>query len=136
MEPGYKGPDSPDPLIFAVPAIARLSLSTFFLFSNQLQPQPSARLRLRKISGLAINHRTPYDVFSRADKIWRETRGSKLFEGSYLSQYPSIWANQRLGLATCTCTHLANHINTSLTKISHGRGENTSALSFTVLLPV
>ena len=36
-----------------------------------------------------------------------------------MSQSPSIWANQRLGLATIT--HLANHINTSLTKIKHCR---------------
>ena len=36
-----------------------------------------------------------------------------------MSQLPSTWANQRLGLATVT--HLANHINTSLTKISHRR---------------
>ena len=36
-----------------------------------------------------------------------------------MSQLPSTWANQRLGLATVT--HLANHINTSLTKISHHR---------------
>jgi hypothetical protein len=36
-----------------------------------------------------------------------------------MSQSPSTWANQRLGLATVT--HLANHINTSLTKIKHNR---------------
>lgn len=49
----------------------------------------------------------------------------KLFEGSYLSQYyPSIWANQLLGLATCT--YLVNHINTSLTKISSNCADNTS----------
>ena len=63
----------------------------------------------------AIIHRTPYDVFGKADKIWKETHGSQLFSGSYLSSLPSTWANQRLGLATCT--HLANHINTSLTKV-------------------
>ena len=36
-----------------------------------------------------------------------------------MSQSPSTWANQHLGLATVT--HLANHINTSLTKIKHCR---------------
>jgi hypothetical protein len=51
--------------------------------------------------------------------IWKESHGSKLFDGSYMSQSPSTWANQRLGLATVT--HLANHINTSLTKIKHCR---------------
>ena len=43
-----------------------------------------------------------------------------------MSQSPSTWANQRLGLATVT--HLANHINTSLTKIKHcrfGRGKQS-----------
>jgi hypothetical protein len=63
----------------------------------------------------AITNRTPYDVFGKADLIWKDTHGDKLFDGSYLSQQPSIWANQRLGLATCT--HLANHINASLTKV-------------------
>jgi hypothetical protein len=36
-----------------------------------------------------------------------------------LSQTPSVWANQRIGLATAT--NLANHINTSLTKIQPSR---------------
>jgi hypothetical protein len=51
-------------------------------------------------------------VFGTADRIWKESQGNKLFDGSYMSQSPGIWANQRLGLATVT--HLANHINTSL----------------------
>jgi hypothetical protein len=67
----------------------------------------------------AITNRTPYDVFGKADLIWKDTHGDKLFDGSYLSQQPSIWANQRLGLATCT--HLANHINASLTKVKQFR---------------
>jgi hypothetical protein len=58
-------------------------------------------------------------VLGQADGIWKESHGTKLFVGSYMSQSPSIWANQRLGLATVT--HLANHINTSLTKIKHCR---------------
>jgi hypothetical protein len=61
----------------------------------------------------------PYDVFTKADKAWRKTHGHALFKGSYLSQSPSVWANQRVGLATIT--HLANHINTSLTKIQPSR---------------
>jgi hypothetical protein len=36
-----------------------------------------------------------------------------------MSQSPSTWANQQLGLATVK--HLANHINTSLTEIKHCR---------------
>jgi hypothetical protein len=39
-----------------------------------------------------------------------------LFDGSYLAQLPSTWANQKLGLATTT--HLASHINNSLTKLT------------------
>jgi hypothetical protein len=63
----------------------------------------------------ATTNRTPYDVLSKGDRTWRKTHGHALFDGSYLSQTPSVWANQRIGLATVT--HLANHINTSLTKI-------------------
>ncbi len=62
----------------------------------------------------ATTHRTPYDVLTKADKVWRKTHGHALFNGSYLSQSPSIWANQCIGLAAIT--HSANHINTSLTK--------------------
>jgi hypothetical protein len=61
---------------------------------------------------------------------WEESYGSKLFDGSYMSQSPSTWANQRLGLATVA--HLANHINTSLTKIKHcrfGQGKQSDASS-------
>jgi hypothetical protein len=67
----------------------------------------------------ATTHRTPYDVLTKADKAWRKTHGHALFDGSYLSQSPSLWANQRIGLATIT--HLANHINKSLTKIQPSR---------------
>jgi hypothetical protein len=61
----------------------------------------------------ATTHKTPYDVLTKADKAWRKTHGHALFDGSYLSQSPSIWANQRIGLATIT--HLA------LTKIQPSR---------------
>jgi hypothetical protein len=90
-------------------------------FSNE---RPNAKLAAQR----AIIHRTPYDVFGKADIIWRETHGSQLFRGSYLSSLPSIWANQRLGLATCT--HLANHINSSLTKVRH-RSDGGQAGAFT-----
>jgi hypothetical protein len=90
-------------------------------FSNE---RPNAKLAAQR----AIIHRTPYDVFGKADIIWRETHGSQLFGGSYLSSLPSTWANQRLGLATCT--HLANHINSSLTKVRH-RSDGGQAGAFT-----
>jgi hypothetical protein len=67
----------------------------------------------------ATTHRMPYDVLTKADKAWRKTHGHALFDGSYLSQSPSVWANQRISLATIT--HLANHINTSLTKMQPSR---------------
>jgi hypothetical protein len=63
----------------------------------------------------AVTHRRPYDVFTKADRAWRKAHGHTLFDGSYLSKSPSVWANQRIRLATVT--HLANHINTSFTKI-------------------
>jgi hypothetical protein len=58
-------------------------------------------------------------VLTKADRAWRKSHGHSSFDGSYLSQSPSVWANQRIGLATVT--HLANHINTSLTKIQLSR---------------
>jgi hypothetical protein len=106
------------------------SLFLRFIERSRTLPLPTFsadRPNATRAAERAITNRTPYDVFGKADKIWHETRGSKLFEGSYLSQYPSIWADQRLGLATCT--HLANHINTSLTKISHGRADSTNRVA-------
>jgi hypothetical protein len=64
----------------------------------------------------ATTNRTPYDVLSKADRTWRKTHGHTLFDGSYLSQTPSVWANQRIGLATVT--HLANHIIQLLPKFN------------------
>jgi hypothetical protein len=72
-------------------------------------------LNATQAAALAVTNRTPYNVLGKADTIWKESHGSKLFDESYMSQSPSTWANQRLGLVTVT--HLANHINTSLTKI-------------------
>jgi len=76
---------------------------------------PDDRPNATRAALLAINHRTPYDILGKADKIWKAKYGKKLFDGSYLSQLPSNWANQRLGLATIT--HIANHVNASPTKI-------------------
>jgi hypothetical protein len=76
----------------------------------------------------ATTHRTPYDVLTKADKAWRKSHGNVLFDGSYLSQSPGIWANQRIGLATVT--DLADHINTSLNKIQLSRnGESGDSSS-------
>jgi hypothetical protein len=51
-----------------------------------------------------------------ADQKWKATNPSRCFDGSYLDQLPSMWANQNLGIATTT--HLSNHINNSLTKLT------------------
>jgi hypothetical protein len=67
----------------------------------------------------AVTHGTPYDVLTKADRAWRKSHGHSSFDGSYLSQSHSVWANQLIGLATVA--HLANHINTSLTKIQLSR---------------
>jgi hypothetical protein len=94
------------------------SLFRRFIERHRVLPLPTFstdRPNATRAAARAITNRTPYDVFGKADLIWKDTHGHKLFDGSYLSQQPSIWANQRLGLATCT--HLANHINTSLTKV-------------------
>ena len=64
---------------------------------------------------------TPWDILGKADAQWKKQCGSSLFEGSYLSPTPSIWANQQLGLVCCT--QLANHINTSFNHLRHCPGE-------------
>jgi hypothetical protein len=100
------------------------SLFCRFIESHKIIPLPefsADRPNATRAAALAVTNRTPYNVLGKADKIWKEVHSSKLFDGSYMSQSPSTWANQRLGLATVT--HLANHINTSLTKIKHCRFE-------------
>ncbi|KAL3770792.1 hypothetical protein ACHAWO_005713 [Cyclotella atomus] len=94
------------------------SLFRWFIERHRVLPLPTFSTdqpNATRAAERAITNRTPYDVFGKADLIWKDTHRHKLFDGSYLSQQPSIWANQRLGLATST--HLANHINTSLTKV-------------------
>jgi hypothetical protein len=100
------------------------SLFCRFIKSHKILPLPTFspdQPNSTQAAALAITNCTPYNVLGKADTIWKESHGSKLFDfdGSYMSQSPGTWANQRLGLATVT--HLANHINTSLTKIKHCR---------------
>jgi hypothetical protein len=79
--------------------VTTLSLPTF----------PVDRPNASRAAKLATNHRTPYNVLGKADQEWKATNPSKCFDSTYLSQLPSTWAHQKLGLATTT--HLANHIN-------------------------
>jgi hypothetical protein len=102
-----------------------------FIESHKILPLPefsADRPNATRAAALAVMNRTPYNVLGKADMIWKESHGSRLFDGSYMSQSPSTWANQRLGLSTVT--HLANHINTSLPKIKHcrfGQGKPSGA---------
>jgi hypothetical protein len=88
---------------------------------------PTDRPNAARAAKLATNYRTPYNVFGKADKKWKATNPSKCFDGLYLSQLPSTWANQKLGLATST--HLANHTNNSLTELTFCGGSNTQSKS-------
>jgi hypothetical protein len=65
----------------------------------------------------AVSIDTPWNLLGKADDRWREEKGSKPFDGSYLSPLPSIWANQQLGLVCCS--QLANHINASFNHLRH-----------------
>lgn len=97
-----------------------------FIENCRVLPLPTfspERVNAKRAAERATNNRTPYDVLTKADRAWRKKHGHTLFDGSYLSQLPSTWANQRIGLATAT--HLANHINTSLTKIQPSADGNT-----------
>jgi hypothetical protein len=77
---------------------------------------PTDRPNAMRAAKLATNHRTLYIVFGKADQKWKATNPSRWFDGSYLAQLTSMRANQKLGLATTT--HLSNHINNSLTKLT------------------
>jgi hypothetical protein len=57
-----------------------------------------------------------HNILGKADQKWKAKFPGKLFDGSYHAGLPSTWANQKLGLATVT--HLSNHINTSLTRLT------------------
>eukprot|EP00956_Cyclotella_meneghiniana_P038061 scaffold148342_cov36-Cyclotella_meneghiniana.AAC.2 len=38
---------------------------------------------------------TPWDILGKADARWKSERGDSLFDGSYLTSLPSIWAKQQ-----------------------------------------
>jgi hypothetical protein len=52
--------------------------------SNTLQLPSFSQYRLNAACAAerAITHSTPYDIFGKVDGIWKETHGSRLFEGS------------------------------------------------------
>ena len=96
------------------------SLIQRFLDDSPTLPLPTFsrdRPNATRAAERAVNFRTPYNVLGQADKQWKHKYGNSLFDGSYLSNTPSNWANQRLGLAVAT--HLANHINTSLSRMTY-----------------
>ena len=95
------------------------SLFRRFIENHNTLPLPQFakdRPNAAKAASIATNFRTPYDVLGKADQKWKAKFTDKLFDGTYHASLPSTWANQKLGLATVT--HLANHINTSLTRLT------------------
>ena len=77
---------------------------------------PSNRPHALRAARLATDCRTPYNLFAKSDYIWKRDHNG-FFDGSYLSNSPGTWANQKLGLALCS--NLANHINTSLSRTKY-----------------
>lgn len=93
------------------------SLFRRFIENCTTLPLPNfsaSRPHAHRAAKLAIHCRTPSGVFDKADRMWKHNN-NLLFDGSYLSNTPGNWANQKLGLALVT--HLSNHINTSMTKV-------------------
>eukprot|EP00956_Cyclotella_meneghiniana_P041001 scaffold211404_cov36-Cyclotella_meneghiniana.AAC.4 len=78
---------------------------------NKDRPQ-AKRAALRAISGT-----TPWDILGKADARWKSEHGNSFFDGSYLTNLPSTWAKQQLGIV-CS-TQLANHINTSFNHLRY-----------------
>jgi hypothetical protein len=96
--------------------------SIFRRFLNGSNPLPLPNFRADRPNALcaaeiATTNRTPYDILGKADKAWKAEHPDKLFGGTYLAPLPSVWANQRLGLA-CQ-SNLSNHINALLSKIKY-----------------
>ena len=75
------------------------------------------RPEAKRAAGRSISIHTPWNVLGKADARWKSERGSALFDGSYLSALPSIWAKQQLGLICCS--QLANHINISFNHLTY-----------------
>jgi hypothetical protein len=95
------------------------SLFRRFIENHNILPLPqfpNDRPNATKAAKIATNFRTPYNILGKADDKWKINHPNTLFDGSYHAGLPSIWANQKLGLATVT--HLSNHINTSLTRLT------------------
>jgi hypothetical protein len=68
------------------------SLFSWFIESHRILPLPefsADRPNSSRTAALAVMNRTPCNVLSKADMIWKESQGSKLFDGSYMSQYPA-----------------------------------------------
>ena len=78
---------------------------------NDDRPQ-AKRAALRAISGT-----TPWDILGKADARWKSEHGSTPFDGSYLTNLPSTWAKQQLGIVCAT--QLANHINASFNHLRY-----------------
>ena len=60
---------------------------------------------------------TPYNTSSSHLSRWKSEHGNSFFDGSYLTNLPSTWAKQQLGIV-CS-TQLANHINTSFNHLRY-----------------
>jgi hypothetical protein len=71
------------------------SLFRRFIESHKTLPLPTFsqdRPNATRAAALTVTvtNRTPYNVLGQADAIWKESHGTKLFDGSYMSQPPSI----------------------------------------------
>eukprot|EP00956_Cyclotella_meneghiniana_P038529 scaffold155622_cov77-Cyclotella_meneghiniana.AAC.1 len=75
------------------------------------------RPEAKRAAGRSISIHTAWNELGKADARWKSERGSALFDGSYLSALPSIWAKQQLGLICCS--QLANHINISFNHLTY-----------------
>jgi hypothetical protein len=88
---------------------------------------PKEHHNATEASKRAVSIDTPWNLLGKTDDRWREEKGKTLFDGSYLSPLPSIWANQQLGLVVC-CFQLANQINTSFNHLRHDPGGSEEVL--------
>ena len=98
------------------------SLFRRFLTNTSALPPPTIppdRPNAIRAATLANHHKTPHDVLGKATRIWQKQHSDTMYDGNYMAPSPYTWAMQQLGLTVTT--HICNHINASLTKLTYGR---------------
>ena len=80
---------------------------------------------------LAAFNKVPSNILGGAKDVWshREHLELEFFSGSYLAGNPQVWAEQQLGLACVTVTHLGEHILRSYRKTTYNHDKDDGSIA-------